>query len=110
MKMIKMVTMASLAIALTHTAYAKTPDTYTPAVETVCPAFQNDTGPAFGLCNSYCEAIDCGDPMQHANDRACERIANYFTKTTGMRLPDDLPVYDDNGVMVEDNCVIRQAN
>ena len=39
---------------------ALTPDGKTPAEETVCEGL---SGAAFGLCNAYCEAMDCdGEP------------------------------------------------
>jgi hypothetical protein len=65
-------------------ASAKTPDKKPPSQETVC---DNETGAAFGLCNSYCEARDCGDPNQHASDRSCEVTRQKFEKLTGRPLP-----------------------
>jgi len=38
------------------TSDAQTPDETTPAEETVCDLYE---GAAFGLCNAYCEAMDC---------------------------------------------------
>ena len=34
----------------------QTPDGQTPATETAC---ELESGAAFGLCNAYCEAMDC---------------------------------------------------
>jgi hypothetical protein len=66
------------------TVSAKTPDGQTPSRETVC---DNETGAAYGLCVSYCEAKDCGDPNQHASDRGCEAVMRNFQRKTGRTLP-----------------------
>jgi hypothetical protein len=65
-------------------ASAKTPDGKTPAQETVC---DNETGAAYGLCNAYCEAKDCGDPNQTSSDRSCEVIKDKFERMTGRPMP-----------------------
>lgn len=49
-------------------ALAKTPDGRTPAEETVC---DGEVGAAYGLCNAYCEAMDCDDPNHRASDQGC---------------------------------------
>ncbi len=68
----------------TGSVSAKTPDGQTPAQETVC---DNEEGAAYGLCVSYCEAKDCGDPNQRASDKACEAIRRNFEKKTGRTIP-----------------------
>lgn len=68
----------------TGSASAKTPDGQTPAQETVC---DNETGAAYGLCNAYCEAMDCTDPNQRASDKGCESVKANFEKKTGRPLP-----------------------
>ena len=60
-----------------------TPDGLTPAQEDVCDEY---SGAAFGLCNAYCEAMDCGDQNQHASDQGCRRVAANFYKQTGEEL------------------------
>lgn len=65
-------------------AFAKTPDGKTPSEETVC---DNEKGAAFGLCNAYCEAMDCTDPNQRSSDTACEAVKRNFEKKTGRPLP-----------------------
>ena len=65
-------------------AFAKTPDGQTPAHETVC---DNETGAAYGLCVSYCEAKDCTDPNQRASEQGCESVRENFEKHTGRPLP-----------------------
>lgn len=86
-------TMTPLPLSLvTAAALAGTPDGLTPAVETVCDVYAGD-GAAFGLCNAYCEAMDCDDPLVHASNNACEAVAKNFTKQTGEAyLPCDAPV------------------
>lgn len=59
---------------------AKTPDGYTPHEETIC---NNETGAAFGLCNAYCEAMDCDSENPHASEKACSKIKSLYTKHTG---------------------------
>jgi hypothetical protein len=68
----------------TGSVSAKTPDGKTPAEETVC---DNESGAAYGLCNAYCEAMDCTDPNQHASDKGCESVKKNFEKKTGRPLP-----------------------
>lgn len=63
---------------------AKTPDGKTPSEETVC---DNERGAAFGLCNAYCEAMDCTDPKQRASNKACSAVKRNFEKKTGRPMP-----------------------
>ena len=65
-------------------ASAQTADGSTPAEETVCEAFG---GAAWGLCNAYCEAMDCDSELAEASDRACQKVADNFFKMTGQDLP-----------------------
>jgi hypothetical protein len=65
-------------------ASAKTPDGKPPSQETVC---DNETGAAYGLCNSYCEAKDCDDPRKRASDKGCESVRKNFEKKTGRPMP-----------------------
>ncbi|HWM90827.1 MAG TPA: hypothetical protein VN493_08680 [Thermoanaerobaculia bacterium] len=75
-------TLALLVVALP--AVAKTPDGQTPSEETVC---DGQKGAAFGLCNAYCEAMDCDHPTPHASPKACEKVKSNFEKITGSSLP-----------------------
>jgi hypothetical protein len=45
------------------------------------------SGKAYGLCNAYCEALDCDwDP--NASERACESLrSNYSSLTGGSEFP-----------------------
>jgi hypothetical protein len=64
-----------------------TPDGLPPARESVCDA---ETGAAYGLCNAYCEAMDCelandGDPGTEpkASATACSKVRSKFQNVTG---------------------------
>jgi hypothetical protein len=52
-------------------AWAQTPDEETPAVEDACDGF---SGKIYGLCNAYCEAMDCDADEPQASDQACTRV------------------------------------
>src|SRR5690242_14929826 len=78
----------SLALLLicagTGAALASTPDGQTPSEEAVC---DNETGAAFGLCNAYCEAMDCDSDDPQASDNACSKVQSKFQNITGHDLP-----------------------
>jgi hypothetical protein len=63
-----------------------TPDGLPPSMETICDSKQ---GAAYGLCNAYCEAMDCDDPAPHASVTACQKVSDKFTQLTGEQLPCD---------------------
>ncbi len=60
-------------------AFAQTPDGETPSVETVC---DTQVGAAFGLCNAYCEAMDCDYITPQASEKACTRVLDRFVQLT----------------------------
>ncbi len=65
----------SLVISIGFSAYSQTPDE-----ETVCDGFE---GAAYGLCNAYCEAMDCDSKEPQASDTACEKVfANFMKRLT----------------------------
>ena len=69
---------------------AQTPDGQTPAQETVC---DHESGAAFGLCNAYCEAMDCDSANPQASATACGKVKAKFTNITGRTsLPCEGPV------------------
>ncbi len=68
-------------------AAAKTPDGQTPSQETVC---DNQSGAAFGLCNAYCEAMDCDSPAPHASAQACAKVLANFLRHAGTVPPCDV--------------------
>ncbi len=72
-------------------SYSSTPDGETPAVEHVCDDY---SGAAFGLCNAYCEAMDCDDDP-NADQEACDKLEDKFTARTGRDIPCAASVCDD---------------
>ncbi len=85
----------ALLLLCTGAALAETPDWMTPSQETVC---DGETGAAYGLCNAYCEAMDCelandSDPLTepHASATACTKVRDKFTNITGNDLPCEAP-------------------
>lgn len=72
-------------------SYSSTPDGETPAVEHVCDDF---SGAAYGLCNAYCEAMDCDDDP-NADEEACDKLEDKFTARTGKDVPCGYSVCDD---------------
>ena len=90
-----------LAVVLAPATQANTPDGETPAEESVCD--DETSGKAWGLCNAYCEAMDCdADPA--ANPKACERVEALYTSNTGN---ESLPCEE---VVVECPCVETWEN
>lgn len=67
-------------------ARAQTPDGETPAVEDVC-SVAGLTGALKGLCNAYCEAMDCDSNDPRASARACERVRGNFLEASGDQEP-----------------------
>ena len=77
--------LASVAfLLLGSAAFALTPDEVPPAQETICDA---ESGAAYGLCNTACEAMDCDTGSPNASEQACARVADKFTTITGRVLP-----------------------
>lgn len=57
-----------------------------PAHARASGACEGETGRAFGMCQAYCEALDCdGDP--NADAQACSNVGSHFTSLTGRELP-----------------------
>jgi hypothetical protein len=70
-----------------QSASAKTPDGATPAEEDVCTQ-AGLSGRAWGLCNAYCEAMDCDSDDPRASDRACERVLESWERqAAGQTIP-----------------------
>lgn len=101
-----------LLTVVSDTAWASTPDGQTPAQETVC---DGETGAAYGLCNAYCEAMDCDSEDPHASPTACDAVRRNFERKTGRPLPCDvtcpcleaLPLFQGfvNGSVQADACI-----
>jgi len=89
------------------TGIAQTSDSVTPADEMVCEEAVLG-GALKGLCNAYCEAMDC-DSDPNANLNACESVHGKFLKKSGgIELPCVVPPVPDtdgdNVPDVDDNC------
>jgi hypothetical protein len=74
----------ALLLVCTGAALAQTPDGHPPSSETVCDA---ETGAAYGLCNAYCEAMDCDSDDPSASATACSKVASKFQNVTGRDVP-----------------------
>ncbi len=85
--MFKNLTLAAAFFVLAIPAMASTPDGMTPSRETIC---DNQSGAAYGLCNAYCEAMDCDSPAPHAAPRACARVLANFLRHAGTMPPCDV--------------------
>jgi hypothetical protein len=77
-------TLTAMLLCLGTISYAQTPDGQTPAIETGC---DGQSGAAFGLCNAYCEAMDCDGDLPQASELACVRVLDRFQQITGSEIP-----------------------
>jgi hypothetical protein len=77
-----------LLLTFAGAAAAQTPDGAPPAEETVCDA---ETGAAYGLCNAYCEAMDCDSDEPSASATACGKVRGKFQNITGRDVPCEAP-------------------
>jgi hypothetical protein len=57
--------------------FAMTPDGSPPSEEAVCDEL---TGAAHGLCNAFCEAMDCDSEDAKASENACEKMLDRYMK------------------------------
>jgi hypothetical protein len=82
--------LSGAALAQTTEGGGGTPDGQPPAFEDPCAG---EEGRAFGLCNAYCEAMDCelghdpadpeGDGVAVANPGACTAVLDNYRKAKG---------------------------
>ena len=61
-----------------------TPDGFPPPMEHICDA---EKGAAYGLCNAYCQAMDCDSETPSASGTACQKVANKFINITNRQVP-----------------------
>ena len=81
----RLILFSALLLVCTGAGFAQgTPDHLPPAMETVCDA---ETGAAYGLCNAYCEAMDCESDAPSASATACDKVRTKFENITGRDLP-----------------------
>jgi hypothetical protein len=71
-------TIALLSLLPLSASQAQTYDGLTPAAEEVCDGLM---GREFGLCNAYCEAMDCD--AQFDAPAACDSLRDNFYRATG---------------------------
>jgi hypothetical protein len=93
---------AGATLALAPVTQAETPDGETPAEETVCDSLAD--GAAWGLCNAYCEAMDCDSADPRASDAACQHVLGSFLALESGPIPCACPCYteaDLNGLVTE---------
>jgi len=50
-------------------------------------ACEEESGAAYGLCNAYCEAMDCDSGQASASETACLTVRDRFVQLTGHDLP-----------------------
>ena len=90
-------------------AQPDTPDGNTPAEESVC---DGEVGALFGLCNAYCEAMDCDSDDSHASDQACGRVLAHFEKKSGGRPPPctvECPCFSEDSLFAAVDSVLDQG-
>lgn len=61
-----------------------TPDGMPPAIESIC---DEEEGAAFGLCNAFCEAMDCETDNPQASATACDKVKSKYQQITGQQPP-----------------------
>ncbi len=70
-----------------------TPDDETPAQETICDLYKPIKGRLFGICNAYCEAMDCDSAAPKVVDSACFSVGHLLANTAAdafMLDPEDI--------------------
>ena len=72
-----------------------TPDGLPPPMEHIC---DGESGAAYGLCNAYCQAMDCDSDAPSASANACQKVADKFTQFTGRPVPcsESCPMYQND--------------
>jgi hypothetical protein len=71
-----------LALTIAPASFAQTADGVTPAAEDICTKW-GMTGAINGLCNAYCEAMDCDAAVPLATEQACERVLGVIEDALG---------------------------
>jgi hypothetical protein len=93
-----------LALAVAPASHAQTADGVTPAVEDICTKW-GMTGQVNGLCNAYCEAMDCDAAEPQASEQACARVLGKIEAALGDTPFPTCEDTDDDGVPNGiDNC------
>ena len=78
-----MAVVGAMAFIATPAEAQRTGDHIVPSIETVC-----DGDPfSFGLCNAYCEALDCESATPLGTPRACSNLLRNYKKKSGGAAP-----------------------
>jgi len=79
---------------LPASAGKRTPKEFGPCADQV--------GPAYGLCNAYCEALNCDDSEhRNASEKACRRLEEHYRNITGQ----EFPCKDENQAVEQETAV-----
>jgi len=99
------VLLLGLVMLTTSVAYAQgRSDGETPAAEDICTLW-GFTGAINGLCNAYCESMDCDDAEPLASEQACTRVLGKIETALGETPFPTCEDADDDGVPDGlDNC------
>jgi hypothetical protein len=93
-----------LLLGLSIGSQAQTFDDLNPAVEDICTRW-GFGGNVNGLCNAYCEAMDCDSANPRASDQACNRVFDKIIVALGDTPFPTCQDVDDDGVPDGiDNC------
>lgn len=96
---------ATVIFGIQSQALGQTPDGDTPAVEDICTTW-GFTGKITGLCNAFCEAMDCDDANPQASEQACTRVLDRIMVALpeGVPFPECVDVDGDGVANGIDNC------
>lgn len=53
----------------------------------VAEGCDNESGAGYGLCNAYCEAMNCDGDEPNASDKACTKVLDNFRRIVGYEMP-----------------------
>jgi len=96
-------------LVLGNYALAQTPDESTPSEEVECDGL---SGAAYGLCNAYCEALDCDlDTGYDQHPKACDRVLGNYQKKTDFPGPpcDCGNICEDEAQDCRDRCKLEDV-
>lgn len=92
------------ALATPSVSAKDTHDGESPAAEDICTRW-GFSGAVNGLCNAYCEAMDCDATTPQASEEACDRVFDKIIVALGeMPFPTCQDVDDDGAPNGLDNC------
>jgi hypothetical protein len=92
------------ALVVAAPSHGQTADGKTPSEENICTKW-GMTGKVNGLCNAYCEAMDCDAAEPQASEQACTRVLGNIEEALGDTPFPTCEDVDDDGVPNGiDNC------